>query len=201
MENLLVKEKPTHMEALLAKSICMESSWLTSQSGPAASDDKSSSCQDYKDLDVYLDEIYKTYSINAEFDRKIPCYPSHSGHCSLDTSVLVAIATAVAQAQAVVNSTDLWAKAPAEACSSSPTSSKPNPGAIGTMSSYLDFAGVFENKDNILRMLSSNDIDQYSLFKLGHFSNEELFAIGLKIRTIAELRANVNKYQRHLEGL
>jgi hypothetical protein len=39
MENLLVKEKPTHMEALLAKSICMESSWLTSQSGPAASDD------------------------------------------------------------------------------------------------------------------------------------------------------------------
>ncbi|PLW06120.1 hypothetical protein PCASD_23275 [Puccinia coronata f. sp. avenae] len=103
----------------------------------------------------------------------------------LDTSVLVAIATAVAQAQAVVNSTNLWAKAPAEPRTNSPTSSKPNPGAIGTMSGYLDFAGVVESKDHILRMLSSNDINQFSLFKPGHFSNEELFAIGLKIGTIA----------------
>jgi hypothetical protein len=99
MENPLVKEKLAHMEALLAKSIHAESSWLASQSGPAASDDvrrfvsftlccpfpvnscgctftqENSSCQDYKDLDVYLDDIYKTYSINAEFDCKIPCYP------------------------------------------------------------------------------------------------------------------------------
>ncbi|PLW45102.1 hypothetical protein PCASD_04599 [Puccinia coronata f. sp. avenae] len=75
MENPLVKEKLAHMEALLAKSICAESSRLASQLGPAASDDENFSCQDYKDLDVYLNEIYKTYGINAEFDCKIPCYP------------------------------------------------------------------------------------------------------------------------------
>ncbi|PLW49988.1 hypothetical protein PCASD_01336 [Puccinia coronata f. sp. avenae] len=107
----------------------------------------------------------------------------------------------MAQAQAVINSTNLQPKAPAEAHANSPTSSKPNPGAISTMSGYLDFAGVVENKDNILRMLSSNDINQYSLFKPGHFSNEELFAIGLKIGTIAKLQANVNKYLRHLAAL
>jgi hypothetical protein len=39
MENLLVKEKLAHMEALLAKSICAESPRLTSHLGPAASDD------------------------------------------------------------------------------------------------------------------------------------------------------------------
>ncbi|PLW50376.1 hypothetical protein PCASD_01659 [Puccinia coronata f. sp. avenae] len=193
MENPLVKEKIAHMEALLAKSICPESSRLASQLGPAASDDENSSCQDYKDLDVYLNDIYKTHGINTEFDRKIPC--------SLNTSVLVAIATTVAQAQAVVNSTNLRAKAPAEARTNSPTSSKPDPGAIGTISGYLDFSGVFKNKDHILHMLSSNDINQFSLFKPDHFSNEELFAIGLKIGTIAKLQANVNKYRRHLAGL
>ncbi|PLW58353.1 hypothetical protein PCANC_00446 [Puccinia coronata f. sp. avenae] len=219
MENPLVKEKLAHMEALLAKSIRAEFPWLTSQLGPAASDDENSSCQDYKDLHVYLNEIYKTQT---------EVHPSYSGHHRaagkrfvltpphpisntkkrktaapapngpslgvglLDTSVLVAIATAVAQAQAVVNSTNLWAKAPAEPRTNSPTSSKPNPGAIGTMSGYLDFAGVVESKDHILRMLSSNDINQFSLFKPGHFSNEELFAIGLKIGTIAKLQAIVN---------
>ncbi|PLW24044.1 hypothetical protein PCASD_14507 [Puccinia coronata f. sp. avenae] len=216
MENPLVKEKIAHMEALLAKSICPESSRLASQLGPAASNDENSSCQDYKDLDVYLNDIYKTYSINMEFDCKIPCYPHPTDKQkyilltpdtmrktpgSLNTSVLVAIATTVAQAQAVVNSTNLRAKAPAEASTNSPTSSKPDPGAIGTISGYLDFSGVFKNKDHILHMLSSNDINQFSLFKPDHFSNEELFAIGLKIGTIAKLQANVNKYQRHLAGL
>ncbi|PLW08221.1 hypothetical protein PCANC_04758 [Puccinia coronata f. sp. avenae] len=43
--------------------------------GPTASDDANSSFQDYKDLDVYLDEIYKTYGINADINCKIPCYP------------------------------------------------------------------------------------------------------------------------------
>ncbi|PLW19508.1 hypothetical protein PCASD_18936 [Puccinia coronata f. sp. avenae] len=179
MENLLVKKKLAHMEALLAKSICAESSRLASQSGPAASDDENSSCQDYEDLDVYLNDIYKTYGINAEFDCKIPCYPhptdkqkyilltpdnvelwakelmrktpgisidsppSHfkyktrktpalasnspsSGAGSLNTLQLMAIATAVAQAQAVVNSSNLREKAPAEARANSPTSSTTN---------------------------------------------------------------------------
>lgn len=136
--------------------------------------------------------------------RKTPALASNalsSGAGSLNTSQLMAIATAVAQAQAVVNSSDLRAKVPAEARANSPTSSEPDPGAIGTMSGYLNFAGVVENKENILRMLSSNDIDQFSLFKPGHFSKEELLLIGVKLGTIAKLRANVNKYRKHLAGL
>ncbi|PLW22226.1 hypothetical protein PCASD_17239 [Puccinia coronata f. sp. avenae] len=202
------------MEALVAKIIFPESSQLASQLGPAASDDENSICKDYRDLDVYLDEIYKT-AVGKRVDEETPGIsiespPSHFkynthktpapvsngpslGAGSLDTLQMVAIATAVAQAQAVVNSTNLCTKVPAEAHVNSLTSSKPNPGAIGTISSYLNFAGVVENKDNILRMLSSYGIDHYSLFKPGHFPKEELLLIGLKIGTIAKLQANVNK--------
>jgi hypothetical protein len=116
----------------------------------------------------------------------------------LNNSQLVAIATAVAQAQVLAQGAtrgdDLLARqAP------SPASSDDKSGQ-GTMSAYLDFAGIVENKSVILEILLTNDIDQYHLFKPPHFSQENLLSIGLKIGTIAKLRSSVGKYKRHLKS-
>lgn len=110
----------------------------------------------------------------------------------------MAIATAVAQdqvlAQGATRGDNLLARrAP------SPASSDDESGQ-GTMSAYLDFAGIVENKSVILEILLTNDIDQYHLFKPPHFSQENLLSIGLKIGTIAKLRYSVGKYKRHLKS-
>ncbi|PLW37354.1 hypothetical protein PCASD_09639 [Puccinia coronata f. sp. avenae] len=252
MENPQVKEQLAHKEALLAKSLCAESSQIASLSRPGASDEENSSCEDYEDLEIYVDEIYNKWGTVGEYDRKLPCFPhptdseryvlltgdavdtwgkallkktpgvsvesppsslkyktrkkspskNSTGMAAnaapLDNLQLVAIATAVAQAQVLAQGAtcgdDLLARrAP------SPASSDDESGQ-GTMSAYLDFAGIVENKSVILEILLTNDIDQYHLFKPPHFSQENLLSIGLKIGTIAKLRSSVGKYKRHLKS-
>ncbi|PLW50528.1 hypothetical protein PCASD_01379 [Puccinia coronata f. sp. avenae] len=116
----------------------------------------------------------------------------------LDNLQLVAIATAVAQAQVLAQGANCGDNLSARRAPS-PASSDDKSGQ-GTMSAYLDFAGIVENKSVILEILLTNDIDQYHLFKPPHFSQENLLSIGLKIGTIAKLRSSVGKYKRHLKS-
>ncbi|PLW31538.1 hypothetical protein PCANC_17141 [Puccinia coronata f. sp. avenae] len=222
MENPGLQEKLAHKEAVLAKSV--HAATRVALTSATVQSDGNSSCEDYEDIKVYIKMIFDKYAIRDKYESHIPCYPHPTGSerfilltsdnvglwakdllcCTpgfsidtpplllkyktckkraapttaaasiqsdvLDTSQLVAIATAVAQAQ-ITRTTTV---------------------------AYLDFAGIVEDQDGILRILVSNRIDQYHLFKGPHVTNNQLSRIGLNIGTIAKLRYCVNKYKRHL---
>jgi hypothetical protein len=112
----------------------------------------------------------------------------------IDQAQIVAIATAVAQAQ-VIAQAKIQAQASVQAAS--PASSKHNT-QNSTLSNYLDFAGVVEDKDMILHILTTNGVVQYHLFKGNILTHNQLLKAGLNIGTIAKLRTSVNKYKCHL---
>jgi hypothetical protein len=95
----------------------------------------------------------------------------------LKTLQLAAIATAVDQVQVLAQGATrgkdiLEHQAPSQASSDDKSGQ-------GSMSAYLDFVGIVENKSVILKILLTNDIDQYHLFKPPHFSQEKLLSIVL----------------------
>ncbi|PLW15915.1 hypothetical protein PCASD_19867 [Puccinia coronata f. sp. avenae] len=120
----------------------------------------------------------------------------------LDTSQLVAIATAVAQAQVIAHQATLQGTTHAVGCTREPSPvSSDHENNNGGLRAYLDFAGIVEDQDQILQALLSEGIDEYHLFKGPHVTNEQLSMIGLNIGTIAKLRSHVNKYKRHLDAM
>jgi hypothetical protein len=102
----------------------------------------------------------------------------------------------VAQAQ-VIAQAEMREQASVQVRAASPASSEPDTRS-GTISDYLDFAGVVDDKDIILHKLVTNGVDQYQLFKGDILTHDQLVKAGLNIGTIAKLRTSVNKYKRHL---
>ncbi|KAA1088044.1 hypothetical protein PGTUg99_022965 [Puccinia graminis f. sp. tritici] len=68
----------------------------------------------------------------------------------------------------------------------------------GSISDYLDFVGVAHNKEQVLEILLSHDIDQYHLFHPSTLSAEKIENLGLSIGTVAKLQSNVCRYMKHL---
>ncbi|PLW07084.1 hypothetical protein PCASD_24053 [Puccinia coronata f. sp. avenae] len=70
MENPGLRDQLAHKEAVSAKSMR-----VASMSGPVESDGDKLSCEDLDYLEVYIEMIYKKYTIKEEYNAYIPCYP------------------------------------------------------------------------------------------------------------------------------
>ncbi|WAQ89478.1 hypothetical protein PtA15_11A167 [Puccinia triticina] len=80
MENLQKKLDRAHKDDLLSRNILKEKSRQSALSQSHAPDscleEENSSCEEYEDLELYVDQIYNKYLINTEFDLLLPSYPN-----------------------------------------------------------------------------------------------------------------------------
>ncbi|PLW12459.1 hypothetical protein PCANC_21662 [Puccinia coronata f. sp. avenae] len=97
---------------------------------------------------------------------------------AIDQAQIVAIATAVAQAQVIA---EAKIRAQASVRAASPGASSKHDTQNGTLSNCLDF-GVVEDKDMILHILMTNEVDQYHLFKGNILTHDQLLKAGLNTR-------------------
>ncbi|WAQ86194.1 hypothetical protein PtA15_6A826 [Puccinia triticina] len=97
--------KQARKEDLLAKNVLKGQSRLASSSqsqrrgrGPDSNDkEENSSCDEYKDLELYIDQIYEKYAINAHYNPLLPSYPNQ-----VDPAKYILLTNA---------NVDVWAKA------------------------------------------------------------------------------------------
>ncbi|KAA1087505.1 hypothetical protein PGT21_032732 [Puccinia graminis f. sp. tritici] len=74
-----------------------------------------------------------------------------------------------------------------------PTSSPPNE---SDMEAYLEFISV-RNKDEVLEVLTANDLTSYKIFK-GGLPRKDVMDLGLTLGTVTKLFENTAKFDRHL---
>jgi hypothetical protein len=65
------------------------------------------------------------------------------------------------------------------------------------MRQYIEFIG-FGNQENVIKLLVSNDMTSYKIFKSGNLDRSLLLGLGLTVGVVTQLFDNVSRFERQL---
>ncbi|KAH9447413.1 hypothetical protein Pst134EA_029452 [Puccinia striiformis f. sp. tritici] len=184
------------------------------------SDGSDIDANDFDNVNVYMNKLYKAHHMNAHYDRHRPVYldPLNKrwyivlsvGNCQewaqalIDRKPGVSIispprsliyhALTARQFAAMDRATKPGTPTPAP-LQQEVTAPAQDPASIGD---YLDFIGFSHNRQLILDILIANELTFYRIFGTPHMTTTHLITLNISPGVSASLCDNVGRYEQHL---
>ncbi|POW22257.1 hypothetical protein PSHT_01471 [Puccinia striiformis] len=154
---------------------------------------------DFDNVNVYMNKLYKAHHMNAHYDRHRPVYLDP---LNKRRYIVLSVGNCQEWAQALID------RKPGVSIISPPRSliyhaltarqkSLPaqDPASIGD---YLDFIGFSHNRQLILDILIANELTFYRIFGTPHMTTTHLITLNISPGVSASLCDNVGRYEQHL---
>ncbi|KAH9465421.1 hypothetical protein Pst134EA_013306 [Puccinia striiformis f. sp. tritici] len=171
---------------------------------------------DFDNVNVYMNKLYKAHHMNAHYDRHRPVYldPLNKrryivlsvGNCQEWAQALPGVsiispprsliyhALTARQFAAMDRATEPGTPTPAP-LQQEVTAPAQDPASIGD---YLDFIGFSHNRQVILDILIANELTFYRIFGTPHMTTTHLITLNISPGVSASLCDNVGRYEQHL---